>query len=204
MFLSKLELNRRSNQVQSELRDPYQMHRTLSKAFGDNPEVYEESRCLFRVDERADSGDPVVLVQSMVRPEWSRLTVSSDYMAAPPLVKESSPALRSGQLLNFRLRVNPTVKRDGKRLGLYREEEQISWLMRKSGICGFKVVSAVPKGSERSEFKTAEGKLSTFSSVMFEGTLAVTDPEAFLNALESGIGSAKAFGFGLLSIAQAR
>jgi hypothetical protein len=35
MFLSMIEVNPRCRQVQAELRDPYQMHRTLSKAFGD-------------------------------------------------------------------------------------------------------------------------------------------------------------------------
>lgn len=40
-----------------------------------------------------------------------------------------------------------------------------------------------------------------FRSALLEGTLRVTDPEAFLNTIKTGIGSAKAFGFGLLSVA---
>ncbi len=39
-------------------------------------------------------------------------------------------------------------------------------------------------------------------SVLFEGVLTVTDTEAFINTLASGIGSAKSFGFGLLSLAR--
>ena len=42
----------------------------------------------------------------------------------------------------------------------------------------------------------------SFGSVLFEGELIVTDVEAFRAALVKGIGSGKAYGFGLLSIAR--
>jgi len=37
IHLSLLILNPRSRQIQAELRDPYQMHRTISRAFGEDP-----------------------------------------------------------------------------------------------------------------------------------------------------------------------
>ncbi len=43
-----------------------------------------------------------------------------------------------------------------------------------------------------------------FGSVVFEGILQVTDVEQFLRTLRAGIGTGKAYGFGLLSIAPAR
>jgi CRISPR system Cascade subunit CasE len=39
--------------------------------------------------------------------------------------------------------------------------------------------------------------------VLYEGELEVTDTAAFRQALEKGIGSGKAYGFGLLSVAPA-
>lgn len=48
-----------------------------------------------------------------------------------------------------------------------------------------------------------ERRQLTFAAVLFEGLLEVTDPDAFRAALEQGIGSGKAYGFGLLSIAPA-
>lgn len=41
-----------------------------------------------------------------------------------------------------------------------------------------------------------------FGSVLFEGRLRVTDPDAFRRALSTGVGPGKAYGFGLLSIAR--
>lgn len=38
--------------------------------------------------------------------------------------------------------------------------------------------------------------------VRFDGLLCVTDPETLVEAVRQGIGPAKAFGFGLLSLAR--
>jgi len=43
----------------------------------------------------------------------------------------------------------------------------------------------------------------TFGDVLFEGRLVVTDADLFRRTLEQGIGSGKAYGFGLLSVARA-
>jgi CRISPR system Cascade subunit CasE len=43
----------------------------------------------------------------------------------------------------------------------------------------------------------------THHAVRFDGLLVVTDPERLRHALRAGIGSAKGFGFGLLSLARA-
>jgi CRISPR system Cascade subunit CasE len=52
----------------------------------------------------------------------------------------------------------------------------------------------------RPNTKSKEERMK-FRSALLEGTLRVTDPPAFAQAIASGIGPAKAFGFGLLSVA---
>ena len=207
MFLSMLELNPRSRQVQAELRDPYQMHRTLSRAFGDDPATYEQARCLFRVDE--ESNNLRVLVQSRVRPDWSLLTAER-YLLSDAEMKEFDPVLEAGRLLRFRLRANPTVKiktdkRNGRRVGIYEEEKQCKWLKKKGEKGGFEVMEySVSSNGFSVSSKSGETDKIKHLAVLFDGVLRVTDEGAFREALESGIGSAKGFGFGLLSIAPAR
>jgi CRISPR system Cascade subunit CasE len=222
IYLSQLTLNPRSRQVQSELRDPYEMHRTLAKAFGDDKEQWEEARCLFRVED--ERGALRVLVQSRCEPQWERLSVRHDYWLGPPRCKEFAPALQAGQVLAFRLRANPTVKRDGKRQGLYREEERTAWLHKKGQSHGFALLEVRVRdlGQEHqkqredgSNFRIPQLQFgirnhqqenhthhARFSAAQFDGILRVTDPKALVNAIESGIGSAKGFGFGLLSLAR--
>ena len=202
LHLSRLILDPRSRQVRAELRDPYQMHRTLSKAFGDKQGAWEAARMLFRVDE-AD-GKPWALVQSKTLPDWSSLTVSDDYLATDPVLKEFNPSIRPGQTLAFRLLANPTVKRDGKHWGIENEKEQLEWLNRKAKDHGFLVLSAVATSQGKLKSCTAERRGTTLLAVRFDGALEVTDSDLFAKTLESGVGSAKGFGFGLLSIAQVR
>lgn len=47
-------------------------------------------------------------------------------------------------------------------------------------------------------------KEQTLFAVLFEGVLQVTDPDKLRIAVGAGIGSAKGFGFGLLSLAPVR
>jgi len=51
--------------------------------------------------------------------------------------------------------------------------------------------------------KEGKGQGKRLRSARYDGTLTVTDPDAFRQTLICGIGPAKAFGFGLLSLARA-
>lgn len=207
MFLSRLILNPLSRRVQKELAEPYELHRTLMRAFSEDLQPGDE-RVLFRVDVQRRTGVPVVLVQSMTEPDWSFLAEDPGYLMPTtpevqnPASKPFQPRLVRGQLLRFRLRANPTFRRAGKRLAWLREEDQIHWLDRKADQSGFRIISitVVPEGFQKATRSENKQQMRHYA-VRFDGILQVTDPEAFLQALRRGIGSGKAFGFGLLSIA---
>jgi CRISPR system Cascade subunit CasE len=206
MYLSLLKLNLRSRQVQSELASPYEMHRTIMQAFP-NGQKRDTAGVLFRLDMDARSGQPVLLVQSQIEPNWHVL--KSEYLAPDdgpaPQVKDFEIKVRAGQDLAFRLRANPTVKRNDKRCGLYREEEQQNWLIRKGAEHGFRVLQVsishtdVAEGVIHRETQTHD---LTLLSVRFDGVLQVLDSTLLRAAVAGGIGSGKAFGFGLLSLAR--
>jgi CRISPR system Cascade subunit CasE len=48
--------------------------------------------------------------------------------------------------------------------------------------------------------KYGKGRRQVWHAVQFDGVLTVTDAAEFADGIRGGIGSAKAFGFGLLSI----
>ncbi len=211
MYLSRLTLNPRSHRVRRDLGSPYEMHRTLLAAFPDKADG-GTGRVLFHVEADHDKGLASVLVQSQVPPDWSRLRTATDYLTKEPEWKELDPRFQAGQQLLFRLRANPTVKRDGKRHAWLREEDQVAWLRRKacgegknSKPAGFRILSprVVPEGVRfgRKTEGTRRYELSWFS-VLFEGVLEVTDPEQLKVTLAEGIGSGKGFRFGLLSLAR--
>ncbi len=214
MYLSRLILNPRSRRVQKEVAAPYQMHRSIMRAFPHRLGEGDE-RVLFRL-EAGRNGALTLLVQSWTLPDWSYLAEpkSPGYLLSVgepnPAVKSFNLNLSAGQVLAFRLRANPTIKckfdnGDHKRVGIYDEGKQIEWLRRKGERGGFRVLSArtgdqdMVNGIIRRD--EARHKLNLLA-VQFDGLLQVTDPDRLRETVQRGIGSGKGLGFGLLSLAR--
>lgn len=158
----------------------------------------------------------LLYVQSRVQPNWEHIKGDSLVQdgVANPAVKSVAKAyseIGKGQRLRFRLRANPTRKidtksaedggrRNGRRVPLQNLEKQIEWMARKADQHGFALEHVTIAAAGAGEYVRSRIKGSTFQGVLFEGQLVVREPEIFKEALASGIGPGKAFGFGLLSV----
>jgi CRISPR system Cascade subunit CasE len=176
------------------------MHRTVLRAFPDADDG-GPGRVLFRIEPLPTEQEPVVLVQSHLEPDWAALESHGDYLQRLQY-KSVQFEIQRGQYLRFRLRANPTVTRDGKRHGLFQTDEQLNWLCRKGERQGFEPQDVVVRRAQRQR-STRGNPPRIHWAVDYEGTLAITEPDAFYDALANGIGPAKGYGFGLLSIAPA-
>jgi len=234
MYLSRLVLDPGNWQVRRDLADCQELHRTLLRAFPDGPTntpgdaTGARARCglLYRVEAGRTSRGITVLVQSIIEPNWDLLPNGYVTACACKPITAAYESIADGMRLRFRLRANPTRRiaraRDaaearwvGKRVQLFRDEEQLAWLARKGQSHGFRLVqvrtvSSLPVNAVQiapegviTGRKASNGQTHslTFGSVLFEGELEVINAEAFRLALVQGIGSAKAYGFGLLSVA---
>jgi CRISPR system Cascade subunit CasE len=212
LYLSRLILDPRCRRVRQELANPYELHRTVMAAFADGCRALGE-RVLFRSDPIPGDVNMALLVQSPQQPDWGFLQGpgASGYLAAGrgenPAVKEFTPSWCAGQVLAFRLRANPTVKRAGRRLGLYTETEQLAWLARKGQAAGFTPLGVTARQEDLVGgviHREADDQHLQLLSVRFDGHLCVDDPDQLRAVLEGGVGSGKGFGFGLLSLARAQ
>lgn len=217
MYLSRLILNPRNRRVQKEIADRYQLHRSLMTAFPDDLGDDDE-RVLFRVEESHRGRDLALLLQSWTMPDWSWLAEpgARGYLlpvSEPnPAVKQFELDLTRGQRLAFRLRANPTAHRrcsDGvrRRVGLHDEEDQMDWLARKGERGGFALLAVRSSGQNTVSgcvYRNGTSHELTLFSVQFDGLLEVRDPDRVEEAVREGVGSAKAFGFGLLSLGPPR
>lgn len=201
MYLSQLTLDPRSRRVQTDVSNRYQLHRTVYSGFDESS--YHAERVLYRM-ETDRSGIIRILVQSQEKPNWenSAHLQTPGVLLRPVEEKVFQPRLRAGMNLLFRLVANPTVKRNGKRWALRSVDEQTAWMMRKAAEHGF-MVEELQISDEGDVKGWRGGERMIWGSVRFDGMLTVSDEAACLAAISQGIGSAKSFGFGLLTVAPA-
>ena len=121
--------------------------------------------------------------------------------------------LKDGQTWQFRLKANPVhssmgdkdkLKNRGRLFAHVTHNQQKAWLRERSEKNGFILNDDgynVVK-TEWVKFRKGNSKDKvTIKCATFEGFLTITDVETFVRALTNGIGRSKAYGCGLLSIA---
>ncbi|ADJ28314.1 type I-E CRISPR-associated protein Cas6/Cse3/CasE [Nitrosococcus watsonii] len=199
MYLSKIEIDWRY------ARDPYQWHRSLWQLFPG--QGVAERSFLFRMECPRPGQNVQLLLQSEAAPGEAaagiRVVARRDY----PL------SLHSGQFLRFRLIANPIKTiRDGEgrlnrkgvvkscRVPLLQEEQQEAWLSRK--LSGAAMLESVIPTLRPPLYFRKNGKAGKLVTVTFDGVFQVVNPRVLAALIQTGIGPAKAFGCGLLSLAR--
>jgi len=143
MYLSKLVLNDRDRTVQRDLSNAHKLHQRIMQAFPDE-ERCDNPRRDWHILFRQEPGSDIVLVQSAIAPDWSKLP---DHYLRNHAVKEmplTAEQLSAHRLFQFRLRANPS-KRDRKTrktIGFYRRPDQLAWLERQGERSGFRLINA--------------------------------------------------------------
>lgn len=216
MVLIRLHLARL---VMADAPPPYELHQRLWRAFEGEARTF-----LHRADRSAsDRRKTIVLVQSAAAGDFSRV---GDKLASVE-TKERELRLERGDTYRFFLRANPTVARKGRseprhaalegeafqqargrRVALLSEEDRVEWMYRKGKLHGFSILKteggepALRISNANMTTWSRRGNVARHDGADFEGLLRIEDPEAIALAIRQGIGSAKAFGFGLLSLAR--
>ena len=209
MYLSKLLLDPKNRQVQREISNRYELHRTLTAQFSE--EKRPEIGLLYRLElaNQQNIANIPLLVQTQCIPSWDDL-FKAGMLTTCPEVKAFDINFSVGDRFYFRLFGNPTTRkiqpdRKSKRVGLYTTEEQQIWLQRKADQSGFEILGVDVRDFgllESVKHKNEQKFIIKHLAVQFDGILRVTNVAKFTAAYTNGIGSAKAFGFGLLSLAK--
>ncbi len=207
-FLTKIEIAYETAH-KIGLHDSYSWHRWAWEAFPDRPTADRDF--LTRLDE-TDTGFRL-LIQSAVPATRPAQCPDDAYQT-----KEIPPHFFQYPAYRFSLLVNPTVKRvvrdaagnrkkNGQRVAISKREELLAWIERKAQQHGFSLdaesLRTIPRPRQffrkKSQSDTAYHH-GTHTATEFVGILKVRDPALFQESVTHGIGSAKAFGFGMLCL----
>lgn len=194
------------------------VHQRLSMAFPEDSPAFaaagygvkrDEGSFLFRIEQ-----GPVarIVVRSCIEPDWGRAFRDATWLVdrIPNVVVHEIEQFKADTEWNFELEANPVKRlavdgpngRKGQRVVLRAEAELRDWLVRHCKGVEFVAGSLTIESLGRQTARLKNAAQRCWDAVEFCGRLRITDSSEFVAVLRSGIGSAKAFGFGLLSIAR--
>ena len=188
---------------------PYDWHRALWQLFPDRPD--ESRRFLFRVEQELTGGGVLLVMQSAIKP-----IAESGHCRCLSIVPQPT-TLRVGEKYGFRLRANPVqrkkdpagskILRKGQeydrsiRVPVKGKDNQRQWLTSKLKRMGAELLSVQSYYEAPLSFtKYREQRRGKVQPVLFEGMLLVEDADLLTTAVMHGIGPAKSFGMGLLTL----
>lgn len=222
MYISRVVLDASDGRVRRLALSPYRIHALVESACGRSAGAPSEGgRNLWRLDVGREDA-PKLYIVSPAAPDTELILDETGSAVETKPYEPRLDALSAGQRWAFRLKANPARKvlvdkgsdPNNKVIGSIQGhvtvEQQVEWLVSRSERFGFKVLDdqwgqpqLVVSQRRKERFKRGESVVTIVTAV-YDGALEVTDADLLRMALCGGIGRAKGFGCGLLTIAGLR
>lgn len=221
MCITRFTINPQRRGARKLLASPQAMHAAVLSGFAD-PAPTEEGRVLWRVDRIGQQ--TALYIVSPGQPDLTHLVEQAGWPTTEAWESRSYDRfleqIEVGQRWGFRLVANPVRavrEPESRQRGTVKAHvtvgQQEQWLLDRSTKAGFEIA---PWNAERPEdgfqfavteretkqFKRQDSAV-TLSTARYDGFLTVVDSEAFRRTLTHGIGRAKGYGCGLMTIARA-
>ena len=207
-YLARFPINKVRRGARKLLGSPQAMHAAVMSSF---PPGAPPGRVLWRVD--LDDNETALYVVSPEPPDFTHLIEQAGWPATPrePWQIGSYTGLlgrlAEGQAWAFRLRGNPVRAASdlGKRVPHVTADQQCQWLRERAPRLGFSIPetdgtpAVVVSDRQRISFRRGPDTV-TLSTARFDGLLHVEDADSFRSSLINGIGRAKGYGCGLMTI----
>ncbi|MFB9658445.1 type I-E CRISPR-associated protein Cas6/Cse3/CasE [Glycomyces mayteni] len=220
MYLTRFRFNTARRGARGLLSGPNRLHAAVLHGFPEPERLQGDGgRILWRLDATARH-DAVLYIASPEEPDLTHLVEQAGWPArgtgwdTRPYGKLLA-SLDTGQRWAFRLTANPvhfarTTPEGPKRwLPHVTPDQQLEWLLDRCAGRGFTIPAGADGGPNVAVHdrtwlrftKSQDRREVTIRAVTYEGVLEIGDVEALRHSLVHGIGKAKAYGCGLLTLA---
>lgn len=206
MYLSRVFLDTRKRETMRLLSSPEYLHGAVERGFPPGRE-----RRLWRLD--GLEGQTCLLVLGEDEPDFTALADEYGFKDSKPAWESKAyqpmlDRLKDGQVWRFRLKANPVrsvseTEGRGKVMAHVTPQQQKDWLAQRASSHGFALNTETFEvvATQWLRFAKGHGHQVTLRTATFEGVLTVTDAALLKHALVTGIGRAKAYGCGLITLA---
>lgn len=219
MYLTRMPLNPARRGTRHLLASSQRVHAAVLAGFPPGDDA-RDGRVLWRLDQ-PDPGRLDLFVVSPERPDYTHVVEQAGWPTRPTWETARYDAflarLATSQRWVFRLTANPvrSVRRlpreRGRPTPVGSPAEQERWLVEHAPGWGFRVVegsAGTPnlRVSDRTKLTFAkqdgdQRRTVTVARAQFDGVLEITDADSLRHSLTHGVGRARAYGCGLLTLA---
>lgn len=222
VFLTHMKLNPARRSTAFLLASHQRVHAAVLSGF---PTPQRDTRVLWRVDTNS-AHDVNLLIASAAEPDLTHIIEQAGWPTLPEAAWTTRPydpflrRLANGQAWRFRLRANPVLRRRDTNGRIHTipltPNHSVEWLTARAEGWGFEVASdnfgngdRVPEVSvsdatsitfTRRSAPENSGRRVTIASAQFDGLLRIQDAGRMRESLTQGLGRAKAYGCGLLTL----
>jgi len=208
MYLSQVELQPARRETMLAIARPQLLHGAIEQSF-----TGVRERRLWRLDFL--NNRCMLLVLSRQKPDFTNVVAQFGETDRPAVwkTKDYDPLLErleNGQTWRFRLKANPvrSVSGDtdggkrGKIMAHVTPAQQKQWLLSRAETLGVELRAEAFDVVHTQWYRFDKGQKQnvTLRTASFEGVLTVADAQRFRLALQTGIGRAKAYGCGLMTV----
>ncbi|MGW7304282.1 type I-E CRISPR-associated protein Cas6/Cse3/CasE [Streptomyces sp. NPDC054835] len=212
--LTLLTLNPHHKTVRADLKDAVGLHKTLMRLVPDHlgPTPRAEAGLLFRLE---NGPDPTLLIQTRHQPDPTRLPrnyATHQMRSLTPMLN----ALRPDLTVRYRITAapvasltahatpHPTTGKIRGKLTPLTGDDALAWWQRRAAKAGLHPLTTNATPTPR-RFPRKNDRDPGPHAVLtqFDGLARITDPTQLTTAITTGIGRAKSYGAGLLSLTPA-
>jgi CRISPR system Cascade subunit CasE len=223
MHLTRFRINTTRRGARKLLSSPQAMHAAVLSGFA-RPEDHTraDARTLWRVDQHLDR-QVTLYILSPGQPDLTHLVEQAGWPTTETWqTRPYQPfldILEAGQQRAFRLTANPTRSGrktanapDTQRFGAVTVAQQAEWLRSRGEQYGFSIARqadgnpnlVIHRRQTRAFTRNRGERPVTLVTATYDGVLAIDKVESFRTILTTGIGHAKAYGCGLITLASVR
>lgn len=221
MYLTRFAVNPARRGSRKLLASPHAMHAAILSAFppGTRPSGHQDAgRVLWRVD-RGQDRSTQLFISSPSPPDLTHLVEQAGWPTTHTWDTRDYTTLldrlAAGQRWAFRLTANPVrhvriedSDTQTKPHGHVTADQQLGWLLSRTEALGIDVSSkngapTVLVRDRRTIRFGRSGSTVTLVTATYDGVAHITDAERLRRALKNGIGRAKGYGCGMLTLAPA-